>query len=75
MHHASVSNSVSSSTFRASSRARTQWYRSSLRIGIRNLSGSLATSAARSSFGNPNPSMEPSGDTDAYTIRPIRYLA
>jgi len=40
-----------------------------------NLSGSLATSAARSSFGNPNPSSEPSGDTDAYTMRPIRYLA
>src|SRR5581483_2232177 len=32
------------------------------------------TSAARSSLGNPNPSRSSSGDTAAYTIRPMRYL-
>jgi hypothetical protein len=39
-----------------------------------NLPGSLTTSAARSSLGKPKPSRSSSGDTDAYTIRPIRYL-
>ena len=37
-----------------------------------NLSGSLATSAARSSFGKPNPSRSSSAETDAYTILPTR---
>src|SRR5487761_1363216 len=74
MHQASMRSSRSSSTSRAGSRARTQLYRSSPRSGIMNLSGSLATSAARSSFGKPNPSRSSSGDTAAYTIRPIRYF-
>ena len=43
-----VASSVASHT-------RTQLYRSSERTGMKNLSGSAATSAARSSFGNPNP--------------------
>ena len=37
-----------------------------------NLSGSLATSAARSSLGKPNPICSSSAETDAYTIAPTR---
>jgi hypothetical protein len=65
MHQASMSSSRSSFSSRAGSRARTHWYRSSLRSGIMNLSGSLATSAARSSLGKPNPSRSSSGETEA----------
>jgi hypothetical protein len=65
MHQASMSSSRSSSSSRAGSRARTQWYRSSLRSGIMNVPGSLATSPARSSLGKPNPSRSSSGETEA----------
>ncbi len=65
MHQASMSSSRSSSQSRTGSRARTQLYRSSLRSGIMNLAGSLATRAARSSFGKPNPSRSESGETEA----------
>ena len=74
MHHASMRSSRSSSTSRTGSLARTHWYRSSLRSGIMNLSGSLATSAARSSFGKPNPIRSSSAETDAYTRAPTRNL-
>ena len=65
MHQASMSSSRSSSWSRTGSRARTQWYRSSLRSGIMNTSGRLATSAARSSLGKPKPSRSSSGETEA----------
>ncbi len=65
MHQASVSSSRSSSSSSTGSRARTQLYRSSLRSGIMNFSGSLATRAARSSFGKPNPSRSTSAETEA----------
>ena len=65
MHQASVSSSRSSPTSSTGSRARTHWYRSSLGSGIMNVSGRLATSAARSSRGKPNPSWVSSGDTEA----------
>jgi len=65
MHQASTSSSRSSSTSSAASRARTHWYRSSLGSGIMNISGRLATSAARSSRGKPNPSRSSSGETEA----------
>ena len=67
MHQASMSSSRSSVTSSTGSRARTHWYRSSPRSGIMNLSGSLATRAARSSFGKPNPSRSSSAETEAYT--------
>jgi len=65
MHQASISSSRSSAGSRAASRARTHWYRSSLGSGIMNVSGRLATSAARSSRGKPNPSRSSSGETEA----------
>jgi hypothetical protein len=74
MHHASMSSSRSSSTSSTGSLARTQLYRSSPRSGIMNLAGSLATSAARSSLGKPNPSRSSSADTAAYTRLPTRNL-
>jgi len=55
MHQASMSSSRSSSWSRTGSRARTHWYRMSPASGIMNTSGRLATSASRSSLGNPNP--------------------
>ncbi len=60
-----MSSSRSSPASSAGSRARTQLYRSSLRSGIMNLSGSLATSAARSSLGKPKPSRSSSAETEA----------
>ena len=74
MHQASMSSSRSSLSSRAASRALTHWYRSSLRSGIMNVSGRLATSAARSSLGKPKPSRSSSGETEAYTSRPTRNL-
>ena len=65
MHQASTSSSRSSSTSSTANRARTHWYRSSLGSGIMNVSGRLATSAARSSRGKPKPSRSSSGDTEA----------
>ncbi len=44
------------------------------RIGIRNVSGSAATSAARSSRGKPNPISVSSADSETKTIRPTRNL-
>src|SRR5437762_13736651 len=42
------------------------------RLGSENFSGSEWTSASRSSFGNANPIVDPSGERESQTIRPIR---
>ena len=60
-----MSSSRSSSSSSAASRARTHRYRSSLGSGIMNVSGRLATSAARSSLGKANPIRSSSGETEA----------
>src|SRR5215216_714357 len=41
-------------------------------LGSENFSGSDSTSAARHSFGNANPIVQPSREIARYTIRPIR---
>jgi len=43
-------------------------------LGIRNLCGSPATSAARSSFGNPKPMIVSSTENAANTIWPTRHF-
>jgi hypothetical protein len=62
-----MTNSRISFWLSADSRTRTQWYRSSDGIGIRNLSGSDATSASRSSFGKANPISVSSRENATYT--------
>ncbi len=55
IRQASITSSRISVTSIAAIRTSTQWYRMSARLGIMNFSGSEATSASRSSFGNANP--------------------
>src|SRR6185503_8565051 len=56
----------------ASSRTSTQWYRMSDGRGRKNFSGSAATNASRSSFGNPRPISVSSRENARKTIRPTR---
>ncbi len=72
--HASRTSSRSSASPSASRRTCTQLYRSSDGRGIRNLSGSDATSASRSSFGNAKPMTVSSRENARYTSRPTRNL-
>jgi len=44
-------------------------------LGSENLCGSDSTSAARHSFGNPQPIVEPSFEKDRKTIRPTRNFS
>ena len=62
MRQASVTSSRISSRLSAAIRACTQWKRWSDSRGMANLSGSAAISAARSSFGNPKPIVDSSGE-------------
>src|SRR6266508_2728175 len=74
MRHASTTSSRISASSIASSHTRTQLYRSSEATGMWNFSGSLATSAARSSLGNANPIDASSGEIETKTSLPTRNL-
>ena len=65
IRQASVTSSRISSRLSAAIRACTQWKRWSDSRGMANLSGSAAMSAARSSFGNPTPIVDSSGEIAA----------